>query len=245
MSKLRQMASLAVPGCDIDDLFKQFDAVASRYCLSDNVTRPLSWKLLEEALAMVVSQEHLRNADIEALNRAAQQLRIAWNATERMRIDSAILVRRTLIETWQPGSPPVVNCAGLMLQSGEVCRWEEPARLFDQRSRREYAGFSQGVSIPIGGGLRYRVGAFKGAPIDTTYLSDSGDGVLHVTSDRICFAGSQASASVPWKRIINITGFSDGLAVHTTSSKKPVILKVVQPELTVQIISLVNGVGRV
>ena len=49
----------------------------------------------------------------------------------------------------------------LILKKHESALWNEPAALLKEVTDRQFRGGSQGVSIPIGGGARYHVGAVR------------------------------------------------------------------------------------
>lgn len=146
--------------------------------------------------------------------------------------------RRRVIGRWRGGRPPEQKCDGLLLGEGEVCHWEEPARLYEQRTRRQYVGGYGGVSVRLARGVRLNTGAFKGTAIDMTYLADLGLGTLHLTSQRIAFTGGQAAVAIPHKKLLSVEGFEDGFQVFRTNAKKPTLFGVCYPELTVQLLAL-------
>lgn len=237
--ELRATAALVVPGCDLGAMFTRFDQVASKYRLAGDSLISARVSFFQTATLMLEKEPRIAGQNITALGNFAKGWSIGGHATEETTRAAGVINRRVAIECWDSSSPPAVQCSGLMLQGDEVCRWEEPARMYDQRS--QFIGTSQGISIPIGGGMRYHVGAFRGAPMNSSYMVDCGDGSLHLTNQRICFAGSQSSASIPWHSIINISGFTEGFSLHTSSTRKPTIIQVTEPELTVQIIGLVHS----
>jgi hypothetical protein len=147
---------------------------------------------------------------------------------------------RVKIQKWETGEVPSLECKGLFLKSAEVCHWEQPARLFEPRTRRVYVGGSQGVSIRLMRGVRYHISGFRGTPIDTEYLADAGPGVLHLASARLCFAGTQQSVAIDYRKIINVAAFEDGFQVHRTGAKKPTVIQVPQPDLTLQLLALAS-----
>ena len=58
------------------------------------------------------------------------------------------------------------------------------------RTPSQYVGGSSGVSIPIGGGIRFRVGAMKGQVIPGEELQvDKDQGVVMLTTERLIFTG--------------------------------------------------------
>jgi hypothetical protein len=57
---------------------------------------------------------------------------------------------------------PALGGTTLILHKDETSLLDTPVALLKEVRDREFRGGSQGVSIPIGGGMRYRVGAVRG-----------------------------------------------------------------------------------
>ena len=79
----------------------------------------------------------------------------------------------------------------LMQKAGEHTLWSATGIFHETgRTASTYAGGSTGVSIPIGGGIRFRVGAMKGQVIPGIELQvDRDQGVVMLTTERLIFTG--------------------------------------------------------
>lgn len=79
----------------------------------------------------------------------------------------------------------------LMQKPGEHTLWSERAIFHEAgRTPTQYVGGSSGVSIPIGGGVRFRVGAMKGTAIPGQELQmDKDEGIVMLTNERLIFTG--------------------------------------------------------
>jgi len=79
----------------------------------------------------------------------------------------------------------------LMQKPGEHTLWSERAIFHEAgRTPTQYVGGSTGVSIPIGGGVRFRVGAMKGAAVPGQELQmDKDEGIVMLTNERLIFTG--------------------------------------------------------
>src|SRR5436309_2915272 len=68
--------------------------------------------------------------------------------------------------------PHRVTLAGdvsINFQRGEQVAWAFPqSPYYEDKTRRQYVGGSQGVSVRVAKGLYFRTSAFHGRPIDTT-----------------------------------------------------------------------------
>ncbi len=79
----------------------------------------------------------------------------------------------------------------LTQKASERTLWSAPAIFHEAgRTPSQYVGGSSGVSIPIGGGIRFRVGAMRGQVIPGEELQmDKDEGTVMLTTDRLIFTG--------------------------------------------------------
>lgn len=71
---------------------------------------------------------------------------------------------------------------------------------YEMRKRREYVGGYSGFSVRIARGVYYRVGGFKGNPVEKTELTHVDEGVLVFTNKNLYFVGQTRSYKIPYKR---------------------------------------------
>jgi hypothetical protein len=79
----------------------------------------------------------------------------------------------------------------LMQKAGEHTLWSATGIFHETgRTASQYVGGSTGVSVPIGGGIRFRVGAMKGQVVPGIELQvDKDQGVVMLTTERLIFTG--------------------------------------------------------
>jgi len=79
----------------------------------------------------------------------------------------------------------------LMQKAGELTLWSATGIFHETgRTPSTYVGGSSGVSIPVGGGIRFRVGAMKGSVVPGEELQvDKDQGVVMLTTERLIFTG--------------------------------------------------------
>lgn len=220
----------------------QFEETARKYRMAESEAGPLRFSLLNNIFRLIEAEDEMPDDDLKFLASLGQKYRLGQSATPELR-DTIIRVgMREIIQSWERGETPRKECSGLVLQKGEVCHWEEGAGLRVQRTKHEYVGGYSSVSVPVPlmRGVRFRVGGFKGHPIDHTFLEDGGVGVLHVTSQRVCFTG-QHSVAIPYKKMISVGGFEGGFIIQTSNEKKPGIFVVRHPELTTHLLTLASN----
>jgi hypothetical protein len=100
--------------------------------------------------------------------------------------------------------------SGLSLKPGECALADVPARLARYRAGVRYQGRSRRVSVPLGAGIRYRVGRFGGRRISEPQLRVEDTGRLVVTNQRIVFVGQQRAVAVPRSKILQLVPARDG-----------------------------------
>jgi hypothetical protein len=110
-------------------------------------------------------------------------------------------------------------------QKGEQVVWAfSSSKYLEDKTRRQYVGGSQGVSIRVMKGVYYRVGAFKGHVVEHTDRVHIDTGWVVVTNKNIYFAGSRKSVRLPYAKIVSFEPFSDGIGVmRDTATAKPQI----------------------
>ena len=72
------------------------------------------------------------------------------------------------------------------------------------RTPSTFSGSSQGVSIPIVAGIRYRVGSFKGQTIPGVEMQmDKDQGMVKLTNQRLIFAGPIATTEWAFAKLLS------------------------------------------
>ncbi len=219
----------------------QFGDTVRKYKISEDEARPLRQSLLNGIFRQVEAQDDMVEADLKFLADIGQNYSLGQTASPELRDTIFRVGMREIIQLWERGEVPTRQCGGLILQKGEICHWEEGAGLRVQKTKHEYVGGYSSVSVPIVRGVRFKVGGFRGYPVDHTILEDGGTGVLHITNQRVCFTGQLHSVAIPYKKMISVGGFEGGFVVHTSNEKKPGLFIVRHPEFTTQFLTLASN----
>lgn len=113
--------------------------------------------------------------------------------------------------------PSRVSVAGgvpVNLQRGESIIWAfRNVEMMEDKTRREYVGRSQGVSFRVMKGVHYRIGSFKGTPIDKTERVLVDSGMLVVTDRNIYFSGPQKSVRIPFEKVVAFHPYDNGVGI--------------------------------
>ena len=113
--------------------------------------------------------------------------------------------------------PTRISVAGglpINLQKGEAVVWAfRNVEMLEDKTRREYIGRSQGMSFRLMKGVNYRIGAFKGTPIDKTERLSVDNGMMVITDKNVYFAGPIRSIRVPFDKIVAFHPYDNGVGI--------------------------------
>jgi hypothetical protein len=110
-------------------------------------------------------------------------------------------------------------------QKGEQLVWVfTGSKYLEDKTRRQYVGRSQGVSVRVMKGVYYRTGAFKGHAVEYTERVHIDTGQFVITNKNIYFAGPKKSIRIPYAKIVSFEPFSDGIGItRDAATAKPQI----------------------
>jgi hypothetical protein len=115
----------------------------------------------------------------------------------------------TVITAASNGEDSVPNT--LMQQPGEHTLWSATGIFHEAgRTPSQYAGGSTGVSIPVGGGVRFKVGAQRGTIIPGAEMQmDKDQGVVMLTNERLVFVGPVKSQEWKFDKLLMLSTTDD------------------------------------
>lgn len=109
------------------------------------------------------------------------------------------------------------------IQKGEQIVWAfSGSQYLEDKTRREFVGRSQGVSLRIMKGVYYRVGAFKGRPVEHSERVHIDTGWVILTNKNLYFAGPKKSMRIPYAKMVSFESFSNGIGLmRDAATAKP------------------------
>ena len=114
------------------------------------------------------------------------------------------LVLRDLYNGILPNRMNVTGQVPFNLMKSERIIWLfNPVDYIEQKIKREYVGGSAGVSIRIARGVYYRIGAFKGHPIEKSHAVHVDTGILGITNKHIYFYGHNKKFRIKYEKIVS------------------------------------------
>jgi hypothetical protein len=130
------------------------------------------------------------------------------------------LLARLTIARINDGRLPEVPAgqARLMAKRGEIVHLETAAVLMKEVIDREFRGGSQGVSVPIAKGVRFRTSSFRGKSVVVgSHLEAADTGIISVSSKRVVFMGTRKTIDTPYVKLASLDAFSDGIRIHASN----------------------------
>ena len=99
----------------------------------------------------------------------------------------------------------------LMQKPGEHTLWSATGIFHETgRTPSQYVGGSSGVSIPVGAGIRFRVGAMRGQVVPGEELQvDKDQGVVMLTNERLIFSGPNHTREWDFDKLLMLSTSDD------------------------------------
>ena len=190
-------------------------------------------------------EDHSLSADEErAIERYLADLPIEDSTVQTSGLAETI-VKASVLRSLQEGTVPEprINFKGdlpfLFQKSEKLLFAFTDVEYLEQRTRTEFQGRSQGISIRITKGVYYRTGSFKGHPVQVTELQSQGTGTVAVTTKHLYYGSAMTSFKIPFAKIVAIQSFSDGIQVQKDGIRsRPQVFKGVDAWFVSNVISL-------
>jgi hypothetical protein len=114
-----------------------------------------------------------------------------------------------------------------LFQKSESLIWVfTNVEFYEQRTRTEFHGGSQGMSIRVAKGLYYRTSTFKGKPVKISEMKHIGTGLLALTTKHVYFGSPEKTFKTPYSKLISLEPFEDGIGLQKDGvSAKPQVFK--------------------
>ncbi|MCY4465687.1 MAG: hypothetical protein OXE46_09140 [Chloroflexi bacterium] len=172
----------------------------------------------EVAVERALDDHLLTEHEETALTELKDLLPVAYDAMDRNGaltrvVKSAIL--RDITLGLIPQRQQIDGVVPFNLQKSETLVWVfQHVQYYEEKTRREFVGGSQGFSFRVTKGVYYRVGGFKGRSVETAETVHVDTGLLGVTTKHIYFAGQAKRFRINYNKIVSFEPYSDGIGVQ-------------------------------
>jgi len=174
---------------------------------------------IESALAQASTAVQDTLAAKTAYEQALEKNRALAHARQKYLAQYGGIDPNEIMEQVRTGHYPAVP-AGIMLHKNEIVLCALPSSLAEDKTTRQRVGGYAGYSIPVGYGVRFRVGSYRGRTISHEQLTTVDQGTVIVTTQRIVFNGSRRTVAIPLGKVLNTVLYRDGVDVRTDNRTK-------------------------
>ncbi len=127
---------------------------------------------------------------------------------------------------------PDLSDTQIILKRGEIAHFMEPAVLKEtRRVSLGYSGGSQGVSIRVTRGVRFRVGAHRGKLMSEERFLETSRGLVLLTNRRILLQplGMNKPLNIPVNKVLSYQCFENGVQIYKEGREKGYFLELSSP----------------
>lgn len=213
----------------IDVAVQEIRSIAIRSFIDSESLRKAVVKGFESAVDLALNDDLLTQDEEDAL--ATYQSRFdSSNELQRSSPSYTRLVKAGFLREMMEGKLPervvIDGYLPINFQKSERPVWVfQDVEYLQPRTRTTYEGRSSGVSFRVMKGVYYRVGQFKGNPVQTTQIVAIDTGLLAVTDKHLYFVGQSKSVKIKFDKIISLHPYSDAVAIHRDGVAKQDIFK--------------------
>lgn len=228
-SKIIAEALTAIKGTEnFEVLIEKFSEIERSHSIPTQNKRPLLIKSWEQAVDDFLDDGVLDENEESRLVEFKNHFSLSQEDLDRNGVltkTTKAAVLRDILNGVIPQKMTFDRNLPINLQKGEQVVWAFPnSQYLEDKTRRQYVGGSQGLSIRVMKGVYYRAGAFKGRSIEYNERVHVDTGLVILTNKNIYFAGSQKSLRLPYNKIVTFEPFSDGIGImRDTMTAKPQI----------------------
>jgi hypothetical protein len=205
--------------------------VARTHFIPESELRSLMTEGFKKAVESALSNDLLSEDDEQKLVRLQRSFDLAQGDLGGFaeRIAKAATLRD--LEAGLIRSHIDLQASRIALQKGETAIWAfNNVELYEIKTRRQFVGASQGLSLRIARGVYYRVGGGRGEPVQSQNPEKQDMGSLVVTNQNVYFVGPLKSMRINLRKIVTVQGYSDGISLTRESSNpKPLVFKLDDP----------------
>jgi hypothetical protein len=135
----------------------------------------------------------------------------------------------------------------LMLREGERALYDAPAYLLKEVVDREARFISQGISVPLGHGMRYRIGMGTARPVTLgSHWTDADEGALTLTDKRLVYHGRRRTLEFRLDKLASLAVYGDAIAIGVTNRSGNSHFRVGTPEFVAGLIQgAVSHLGEI
>jgi len=173
------------------------------------------WEVMAVATQQVIADDIMTADEEEHLYKLSAAL---GTPVDQMAQKNFALFEEFVIAGINDGRLPKLEHPPIMIKGNETAYASFGVALMKEVTLREFRGGSNSISVPLGGGFRYRVGGMRGKSVVVgTQLVAQDTGILVVTSIRSVFVGQKKTLEFRNDKLLGLEQYADGLRLNVSS----------------------------
>jgi len=193
------------------------------------------WSTMASAVRSVIDDDVLTAEEEDHLHRLGG---ILGTTVQEMATKDGPLFEELVIAGINDGRFPRLEDPSIMLKKGEAAYGSFAASLMKEQAVRQYRAGTSSVSVPLGAGVRYRVGGMRGRSVVVgTEMIAQDSGVLTVTNQRTVFTGQAKTLEFRHDRMVGLEQFTDGLRMNVSNRQAASLFRMQTPSIAAALIS--------
>lgn len=230
----------------LDKAFSRCERIMKTFPINSSLENDIYMEMLEKASVNFMKDGVLTASEQQHIDDFVAKTGISISNLPAKYQDSDIakVGQATVLRDLQNGIYPVCNVQlPIILAKNEHVLWAyNGVSMFMEKIERETVGRSGGFSFRVCKGVTYRVGQFKGHPVEHSRMNLEGKGALIVTNKNLIFYSQQKNNKVPFNKIVGITPYSDGIEVHKDGNAKRLTFQGFDGWFIMNLLSMVSNI---
>ena len=156
--------------------------------------------------------------------------------------DLAKLGQMTVLKNFAKGiMPSTFVQLPVLLGKNESLLWTyNNVTFYQEKIEKEFVRNSGGFSFKVMKGVYYHTGRSKGHPVEHKYMEKVAVGDLYVTNQNLIFYSAEKGVKIPFKKLVGITPYSDGIEVLKDGNSKRMVFQGFDSWFVVNLLSMVS-----
>ncbi len=218
-SKISSLVSEAgSKGGDLQQLEDQIKQIQTECLIDEGTLRELVVSGWEKVVVDIFNDGIVTAQEENVLNELKQHFALAEEKLDRNGAYTQLVKGCVLRDILNRNLPERIKIDGILpfnLQKTEKLVWVfQNVDYYEEKTRTQYVGGSQGVGIRIAKGVYYRVGAFKGERQQTSEIAHADRGLMGVTNKHLYFVGATKRFRIAYNKIVAFEPFEGGIGVQ-------------------------------
>lgn len=210
-----------------DGLRSLVEKLAAKANFDEQEFRTVASREIQSAINSIMADNDISDAEMNRLNEIFAACDLPPDDLGEDSTDILVngLILRDLRQGIVKSRIPFASELPINLKRGEEVLWfTAPVGRLEPKTSTKYVGGSHGFSFRLMRGVSYRVGAFKGEPIQTTSLVSMGVGGFAATNLAVYFLASGSNHRMSISTISTVDCYADGICLTPNRGKSQVFL---------------------